>query len=373
MSECGVTVADQATRAAPPELRYVMNSALVMEQSTAQHVILLDMDTSRRTEITTQLYQLIRRFAAAGTASEVLGETCDSRLRVALDSLLARGLLQDADAAPPLPSRRRLSVAYRFCNAAAWNEKTKCDFVVLGAPYDMVGERECRLAPIHVRQKSLDYPYRLDVHSAQPVGWFDCASGRWILRGASMADAGDVPVDHAAAAVDAEAAVISVLDEVCASGAVPVVLGGDQASAEAVRTWCARNRDTAAVRIGAGENESDSAMHGPYESGWLHFDALNATGEPEAVNTRLQGMTTILLSIDAAVLHDCYVSGPTSTRELRMDVARQVIAAIGRKCRIVAIHLSGWTAGGAASDVTSAAACDLLLHAMDAALDTEHA
>lgn len=348
-----------------------MNSALVIEQSTAQHVILLDMDTSRRTKVTTPLYQLVRRFAAAGTASAVLGGTCDRRLRGALDALLARGLLQDADAAPPLQPRRRLNVAYRFCNAAAWSEKTEYDFVVVGAPYDMAGDRECRLAPIHVRQKSLDYPYRLDVHSAQPVGWFDCATGGWILRGASMADAGDVPVDHAAAAVDAEVAVISVLDEVCARGAVPVVLGGDQASAEAVRRWCARNQHTAAARIGAGESETDNATHGPHAPGWLHFDVLNANGEPEAVGTRLQGATTILLSIDAAALHDCYVSGPTSTRELRMDVARQVIAAIGRTCRIVAIHLSGWAAGGAASDITSAAACDLLLHAMDAALDTE--
>lgn len=76
---------------------------------------------------------------------------------------------------------------------------------------------------------------------------------------------------------------------------------------------------------------------------------------------------SVLLSIDAAVIHACYLSGPTLTGILRLDVARALIAAVGRDCRIVAIHLIGWAAGAAASEVTSAAACDLLLHAMDAA------
>lgn len=356
-----------AVRPRLPAQRYVMNNALVMEQCSAQQVTLLDMDTCRRTKVSAQTYQLVLRFSAAGTAKDILGDAYGSQLDPILDALLARGLLQDASAPPVLPVRRRTNVAYRFCNSVAWNAQTSSDFVVVGAPYDMVGELECRLAPAHVRQKSLDYPYRLDIQSAEPLGWFDGATGSWILRGASMADAGDIAVDHSVAAADAETAIIAVLDELCAHGAVPVVLGGDVTSAEATRAWCARRAATTTVIVGAGSNAPGLATPGPQVAGWIHSGALFAADLPEALRSRLPVGSAVLLSIDAAVIHACYLSGPTLTGILRLDVARALIAAVGRDCRIVAIHLSGWAAGAAASEVTSAAACDLLLHAMDAA------
>lgn len=356
-----------AVQASAPARRYVMNGALVIEQRTESHVTLLDTDTSQRTRVSVQAYRLLLRFGAAGSAEEALGDGGAERAGAAVEGLLARGLLQDADTPPARRSRRRTPVAYRFCNASAWQPGAACDFVVLGAPHDMAGEVECRLAPAHVRQKSLDQPYRLDIHTAEPLGWFDTASAGWILQGIRFSDAGDVPVDHAAAEAAARDAILGALDEVCAGGAVPVVLGGDVTSAAAAMAWCASQGPTIAVIVGAGLVGGTPMV--------AELDTLRRAGAAAVCVARdsahVQGAcgdaARVLLSIDAAALHACYVSGPTAAPLLRLDTMREVIAAVARRGRVVAIQLGGWPAGGAASDVTSAAACDLLLHAMDAA------
>lgn len=356
-----------------PSVRYLRNDALILEKRSLQHVVLVDSDTNRRTRISSELHGIISLFSDAGTACDVLGSSAASRYAQALDALLRRGLLLDADAPRFVPVRNRSSVAYKFCNASAWRAGVECDFVVLGAPYDLAGALERRFAPTHLRQKSLDYPYRLDIDSEHPIGWFNSGTGRWMLRGARIADAGDVPVDYAAATTDARASIVAALDEVCGTIGIPVLLGGDETSAAAAMRWCASRGETAAVVI-----SPTRSMHCSLTAQVdLHMEAvLEHAGAKRVVvvegaaeaDDRLEAESDVLLSIDMGIIHSSYVQGPASAYSLRLYELKDAIAAVGARCNIVAIQLTGWSAGGVASDATSAAGCELVLAAMEAAL-----
>ena len=97
---------------------------------------------------------------------------------------------------PRIPARLRTAVAYKFCGAPAYAKSTKPDFLILGIPHDLAGDGDSRLVPALIRHKSLDYSYQLEFGNGRPRGWFDVNRGAWMLRGATLADAGDVPVDY---------------------------------------------------------------------------------------------------------------------------------------------------------------------------------
>ena len=109
-----------------------------------------------------------------------------------------------------------------FAGYPFWNPDQKTDAVVLGIPYDegTTYRPGTRFGPRAIRDASMFYSY--DGHENR---YYDADRQKWILKGKTIADAGDVEIEPLSLEKNWKAitgAVTSILD----AGAIPAVLGG---------------------------------------------------------------------------------------------------------------------------------------------------
>lgn len=102
-------------------------------------------------------------------------------------------------------------------------------FVFLGVPFDrnVSGRAGARFGPQALRSASEAARYQVDANSLEPVGFHQYSTGRTILKGVSLADAGDV-LFHLGEPLEAAYSRISeVVAGLAETGAIPIILGGD--------------------------------------------------------------------------------------------------------------------------------------------------
>ena len=117
-----------------------------------------------------------------------------------------------------------------FAGYPFWNPDQKTDAVVLGIPYDegTTYRPGTRFGPRAIRDASMFYSY--DGHENR---YYDADRQKWILKGKTIADAGDVEIEPLSLERNWKAitgAVTSILD----AGAIPAVLGGDHSITDPV-------------------------------------------------------------------------------------------------------------------------------------------
>jgi agmatinase len=139
-----------------------------------------------------------------------------------------------ADGAPRLPSRTR--AAPSMFAAPPFDPAHPAAFVFLGVPFDRLttGAAGTRLGPHGIRAASEAARYRLDPQTFEPMGFHDYASGRTLLRGITLADAGDVFVAPGESASATFTRVTEAVREITSSGAIPLIAGGDHSITHAV-------------------------------------------------------------------------------------------------------------------------------------------
>lgn len=385
-------------------LRCMIGGDVVLESEDDSHVVMVNTANSARLKLARGLYRLLQRFDAPRSLEQVVGTEPARRLLPQLRMLLDKGMLIDADA-PRAPSARRVraAVAYRFCHAPAFAASAEpADFVVLGTGYDLGGELDCRGAPEAIRRQSLAYGYRLGFDDGRPLGWFDAGRGAWMLRGARIADGGDVPVDYA----QPQSALFERLDAALAQigddASVAVLIGGDRSVSHAAVDRLRRRGPLSVVQFAATPPDRVVAEQGPVAADalaarLLHLpgvDAFHCVGPSVAVSAAdgpglsivsadelrragpdgfargLGERRSIYLSLDLSVTALGYVrpAADTSTG-LRLHEIKAAIAALGAAHRIVGIDLVGLDAHAELAEIRAVSACHLALAAMSAAYD----
>ncbi|ATB48344.1 arginase family protein [Corallococcus macrosporus] len=377
-------------------IRLVLSDDLILESQDATHVTVANTATAARMKLSTAAYQFLKAFAKPRRLEEVVPPGAAAGARAQVGRLLEKRLLLDADAPRAVRADRlRTTVPYRFCNAPAHGAAS--DFVVLGVPYDLAGAVDCRAAPTAIRQKSLDYLYRMRIADGRPNGWFDANRETWIMRGASLADAGDVYVEYGEEQAELFGRIASVLGTL-GEGAVPVVLGGDGSVTYAVAAALRRRGPLTVVRLSAElatSPASGAEVIGAEEvaarllelEGVERFVSLGGLKPPPASPSgrvtvydvealRRAPLDTLAcdwggdvhLSIDLGLTTpECMrtdehgVSAGLSQAELR-----GVISALGQRHRIVGIDLVGLDTRSRLAHLSAAVACDLALTAMEA-------
>lgn len=385
----------------PSALRLVLSDDLILESQDETHVTVANTATAARMKLSIAAYRFLQAFVKPRRLDEVVPPGSAAGVRAQIGKLLEKRILLDADA--PLAGRAirlRTTVPYRFCNAPAYNAAGAADdFVLLGVPYDLAGTVDCRGAPTAIRQKSLDYLYRIDIADGRPKGWFDANRETWILRGVTLADAGDVYIEYGEDQADLFGRIASALEEF-GEGRVPVVLGGDGAVTYAVAAALRRRRPLTVVQISANPAtgpSSASEVIGTDEiaarllqlDGIERFVSLGGLEPPPASpgdRVRLYdaptlrracletlacdwgGTSAIHLSIDLGVTKPEYMRTDEhgSSAGLSQSELRNVISALGRMHPIVGIDLVGLDMRSRYAHLSAAAACDLALTAMDA-------
>lgn len=289
----------------------------------------------------------------------------------------------------------------------------RSDVAFLGAPFDLGTTLRpgARFGPDAVRAASAWWQYARDeaeAKDAPPEGWYDLDSGRWILRGVSMADWGDVrivPTELTGNLDRITEGVRAILD----AGSLPVMVGGDHAvTYPAIRAFAGRgplhivqfdshqdfNDERHGVRLGHG-NVMRRASELPFVTGisqiglrslQKYTDTLDAArryglrtvsastlrrGGPRAAAASVPAGARCYLTLDIDGLDIASAPG-TGTPEpggLTFPEMRDAVRTIARRCRIVGLDLVEVSPPYDWAEVTARTAARLLLDTLSAIFD----
>lgn len=173
--------------------------------------------------------RLLRRFEGFSTpddALEDLSSDRDAAIRF-LEACIDEGILLPGlpSGVARLPERRRSSPT--LFDVPHHRPDDPATFTFLGVPVDggMTGARH---GPGVLRRASQRCRYVVDPETLEPRGFEDLAAGRILLKGAALADAGDINLAAGEDPHDAWDRITSVVRELLEAGSTPLILGGDQ-------------------------------------------------------------------------------------------------------------------------------------------------
>jgi agmatinase len=360
-------------------MRLSASDELALESRDETHVVVVNTAFATRMKLSLSAYRFLKAFSSPRRIDQVVPDRAMRRILPQVRMLVDKRMLVDADSpAAAETSRLRAAVAYKFCGAPAHSSSTDSDFVVLGIPWDLAGESDCRQAPASIRRKSLDYSYQLDFDDGRPRGWFDVNRGVRMLRGATIADAGDVPIEYGESRARYFERVRGALAQSCTGPAIPLILGGDRSVTCAALGSLAHEGRLGMVQLTAdpgraaaeGAGSSLSRLDKVEAVTTLDGDALRALGPDGIARSWIDGLP-VYLSIDLSIVTEGCMNaarlgrpdGPT-VHELKT-----AIAALGRAHRIVGIDLVGLDRRSDSAELAAVTGCHLALAAMSAAYD----
>lgn len=252
----------------------VTSPSMQVERSDARTTTIYLDSTGSRIRIPRRLHRLLLDFEEPRTLMSVAGD--DDRLVRALETLRAKGfLVARSDLGQPIPTRLVTDPTTRLLDCPP-HETTSAtvDVVVIGIPYDHGAPTAAgmRGGPSALRETSLQTLYRMDRRTTRPLGWFDADRGCRILEGVTIADGGDVLVEHGEPQARLFDRAGRILHEVTGSGAMPVVLGGDATASFPVINAMQGRAPLTVIRIG-----SSSATVAKFKSPYVTEAALPAS------------------------------------------------------------------------------------------------
>jgi agmatinase len=357
-------------------LRLMISDDVALESRDDTHVVVVNTASAARVKLTFSAYRFLKAFESPRRIDQVVPDGAAARVD--------KQILVDADSPTSAdPARLRTAVAYKFCGAPAYARSTAPDFLILGIPYDLAGDIDSRLAPALIRQKSLDYSYQLEFGDGRPRGWFDVNRGAWILRGATLADAGDVPVDYGEDQARFFERVGGALAECRAGRSVPVILGGDRSATRAALGGLRHDGQLTVVQITAEPERAAAEGAGHHLSRMDNVERIVSLGAghddpgglrergPEAIVRAWGDSLSVYLSIDLGLATAARMKAAADGRPtgLTLHELKLVIAAIGKFHRIVGIDLVGLDMRSRSPELTAIIGCHLALAAMGAAYD----
>ncbi len=215
---------------------------------------------------------LLHLFGAPAELDDVCDQQPRARMqRAFLERCHAEGLLLLVDdrGQPIFPDR--LPVDFPFVGAPSLQAVARADvvgaFAFVGVPWDrdVSGRAGARFGPSAVRAASAGWAFCLDPISRRPQGFFDFGSQKKILEGVGFADVGDVFALPGDSAIAVRARMRRSIHDVVATGAVPLVVGGDHSITRPVLAGVIDALD------GAGDVDTPICI--------VHFDAHTDLGD----------------------------------------------------------------------------------------------
>lgn len=360
-------------------VRLVVCRDLALESQDDSHVIVFNTASAARTKLSLPAYRFLKAFQTPRRIAEVVPDRSLLPALPQVRALIDKRMLVDADSpAPGESARLRTAVAYKFCNAPAYARSVETDFVILGAPYDLAGDIDSRLAPALIRRKSLDYSHQLEFAEGRPRGWFDVNRGVRVLQGATIADAGDVPVEYGESRSRYFDRVGAALAQCCTGRSVPVILGGDRSVTGAALGGLNHEGKLTVIQITADPDRAAAEGAGRHLLRMDKVDRVMNLGsdtlrerDPEQTVRAWGDGLSIYLSIDLGIVSEALTNAAAAGRPRAptLHELKTSIAATGRAHRIVGIDLVGLDLGSPSPELTAIVGCHLALFAMSAAYD----
>lgn len=149
--------------------------------------------------------------------------------RAFLERCRFEGLLRPAGIGDLPEPPERVAPPRRWLGAPAHDPGRPAAFTFLGLPYDgnTTGLPGARFGPAAVRDAAEGARYAVDPVAHAPVGFYDHGTGRPLLEGITLADAGDVFVSAGEDPVALYSRVTDVVADLVQAGTLPLIVGGD--------------------------------------------------------------------------------------------------------------------------------------------------
>lgn len=389
----------------------VISPFLETEQVDDQAATIYLRSSGSRIRIPKALYDVLRRFSSSRTLPDALGTTSPpASLVAALEKLQGKGFLIFEDelesvmldrlvTAPPIPI---------FDAPMQKPDDPPSDVVVIGFPYDhgcfhAAGARAGTLA---LREASLHLLYRVSSETGRPLGWYDADRREPMLKGTSIADCGDLVVDHGESRSQMNRRFDRLLDKVIHENTLPVLIGGDATGSYSLIRHIQKTRRVAIVRIGGPAGDGSASRNdavsteSPGESlleleeteGYWNIAASSVRAEgpghthskfhtiPSAdantglvadIRSRVPDGTAIYLGIDIGVLDRGLTNDASRECEaLRFEELKALIVALGENFEIHGLDLVGMNPSRPYWSVMSVYALHILVTAIGAAKDS---
>ena len=187
---------------------------------------------ARQVEATTYQLNLLQQFEKGAASIGAVLEAYPFHRQTStafLETCVSEQFLLPAGEAgrPVFPDVRR--VENTIFNAPHHRPDAPSAFTFMGIPFDgnTTGAPGARFGPSSVRAASEGCRYGLSPATLQPRGFIDFSSGRTVLAGVTMSDAGDVYLATGEEPAETYDRITNAAYEVFESGTIPVFLGGD--------------------------------------------------------------------------------------------------------------------------------------------------
>jgi agmatinase len=234
-------------------MRVMRSPHFGVELDEGERVLVRERTTGNRALLSRPTVDFLDRFAEPAEVWEA---------QPGLQQLLDLGfLVEEGRETRAVEAKLLAQVAPHLFGCPAWRAEEACDFVFLGVAFDggNLTAPGARYGPDALRQASVLYPAAPAAKAGRTAGWVDHDTDTRILDGARLRDAGEVWLRPGTGSEECGLRITEAVKRVAASGARPVVLGGDHSI-----TFAALR----GLRAGGGHD----AM------GLVHLDAHSDTG-----------------------------------------------------------------------------------------------
>jgi agmatinase len=267
-------------------MRVMRSPHFGVELDEGERVLVRERTTGNRAVLTRPTLDFLNRFAEPSEVSESQPD---------LERMLDLGfLVEEGRETRAVEAKLFAQVAPRLFGCPAWRAEEACDFVFLGVAFDAgnLTAPGARYGPDALRQASLLYPAAPAAEVGRTAGWVDHDAGTRILDGARLRDAGEVWLRPGTGGEESGLRITEAVKRVVASGARPVVLGGDHSiTFAAVRGL--QGKGDAAVGLVHLDAHSDTGSHvpgAPHHYGNVVSRIVSEIGVRRVVHVGVRGL-----------------------------------------------------------------------------------
>jgi agmatinase len=243
--------------------QYRSSRHLEFAQREGDEVVLVHLLLGSRLRLNKAAQRFLELFQEPRSLEELAQLGSLEKARPIFEQMRKAGFLVEAGHEENISDKVLQPVARGFfgCPALSVREELrKLDIIFAGAPFDYGNHKDpgARFGPEALRQVSTEFGYSEDPATSRAAGWYDNQLGRGILRGAAMADAGNLFVAPNEDPRHVFGKLQEVASRILRAGALPVVIGGDHSITYSV--VAAYDRPVALFHIDA---HSDLAPYHP--------------------------------------------------------------------------------------------------------------
>lgn len=210
--------------------RYVRSRRLEIEHHDGGRWTITHSVLGTRLQVNKSAYHFLRLFDKPCALEEVASDEAVKKATPIIERFIRKGFLVEEHHRESISDKILHRTTPRFFNCPALDDSEQPAVTFLGVPFDHgnTAGPGARYGPKAVRTAAAaDFHYTLDFATQEPKGWYDNGWARPLLRGVTMADAGDIFIYPGESTARIFEKITEVVRGVLRRSSFPAIIGGD--------------------------------------------------------------------------------------------------------------------------------------------------